>query len=182
MRQCPPRLGLVTDLHPNDRGPKGVFSGAVIANGNLYCPATPKALLALGPLAPNASGAEAIAHDAKTAERARYKLGESARLTPTAITVSPVRRVGKAALPAAGRLHGFVPGPPEIFVPPPSPPTCCVQASITVPPSVNAKTTPKHDYPSAAHRRSYGRRTAVERAYASLKDRATTNIDRGWCG
>lgn len=70
---------------------------------------------------------------------------------------------------------------PEIFVPPPSPPTCCVQASITVPPSVNAKTTPKHDYPSAAHRRSYGRRTAVERAYASLKDRATTNIDRGWC-
>ncbi len=34
---------LVQDLHPHDRGPKGTHQGAVIANGNLYCPQTPLA-------------------------------------------------------------------------------------------------------------------------------------------
>ena len=43
------------DLHPNDRGIKGTFQGAVIANGNLYCPCTPKALFELGPPAPRAT-------------------------------------------------------------------------------------------------------------------------------
>ena len=32
---------LVQDLHPHDRGPKGTHHGAIIANGNLYCPAHP---------------------------------------------------------------------------------------------------------------------------------------------
>ncbi len=34
---------LVQDLHPHDRGPKGTHDGAIIANGNLYCPCTPVA-------------------------------------------------------------------------------------------------------------------------------------------
>jgi hypothetical protein len=37
---------LVQDLHPADRGPQGTHHGAIIANGNLYCPAAPKPLLA----------------------------------------------------------------------------------------------------------------------------------------
>jgi hypothetical protein len=41
---------LVMDLHSSDRGPQGTHLGAVIANGCLYCPATPTALLSLGPL------------------------------------------------------------------------------------------------------------------------------------
>ena len=42
---------LVQDLHPLDRGPRGTRHGAIIANGNLYCPAAPKTLLEwrLGP-------------------------------------------------------------------------------------------------------------------------------------
>ena len=46
------RIGarLVIDLHPADRGMKGTFAGAICASGNLYCPGTPKALFALGPL------------------------------------------------------------------------------------------------------------------------------------
>jgi hypothetical protein len=32
---------LIQDLHPHDRGPQGTHAGAIIANGNLYCPATP---------------------------------------------------------------------------------------------------------------------------------------------
>src|SRR6266700_2587610 len=42
--------------------------GAIIANGNLYCPATPKPLLQLGPLAPAATPDETAAHDQQTAE------------------------------------------------------------------------------------------------------------------
>lgn len=48
---------LVTGLHPSDRGPQGTCEGAVICNGSLYCPATPKALLELTPLPPAAEPA-----------------------------------------------------------------------------------------------------------------------------
>ena len=67
--------GLVMDLHPHDRGTQGTFDGAICFNGNLYCPATPKALFTLEPLARGASDAETAAHDRRSAELARYKLG-----------------------------------------------------------------------------------------------------------
>ena len=66
---------LVQDLHPSDRGPRGTHHGAIIANGNLYCPATPRTLLELGPLARDATPEQADAHDQQTAETTRYKLG-----------------------------------------------------------------------------------------------------------
>ena len=46
---------------------------------------------------------------------------------------------------------------------------------------MNAKTAQKHDYPSAAWRRSYARRTGAERGFATVKDPAASNITRGWC-
>ena len=70
---------------------------------------------------------------------------------------------------------------PEILAPPAEPPACCRQKTRTVPPSVNAKTRQKHPYPSAAHRRSYGRRSAAERSNATVKDPASNDISRGWC-
>jgi hypothetical protein len=70
---------LIQDLHPHDRGPRGTSQGAIVANGNLYCPATPRTLLELGPLARAATPEQAAAHDAKTAEAARYKLGRLTR-------------------------------------------------------------------------------------------------------
>jgi hypothetical protein len=81
LRQAGARL--VQDLHPSDRGPKGTHEGAIIANGNLYCPMTP--------------------------------------------------------------------------------------------PQVAAKTRQKHDYPSAAHRRSCTRRTGAERTFSTAKDPASNN-------
>ena len=66
---------LVTDLHPFDRGPKGTHGGAVIFNGALYCPSTPKALFDLGPLARDATKERIQAHDQLTAELDRYRLG-----------------------------------------------------------------------------------------------------------
>ena len=69
---------------------------------------------------------------------------------------------------------------PQILTPPEHPPACCTQQTITVPPEVAAKTRQKHDYPSAAHRKSYARRTGAERTFSTAKDPASNNITRGW--
>jgi hypothetical protein len=70
---------------------------------------------------------------------------------------------------------------PEILQPPEDPQACCTQLTITVPPEVNAKTAQKHDYPSAAWRRSYSRRSGAERGFATAKDPASNDISRGLC-
>jgi hypothetical protein len=72
-------------------------------------------------------------------------------------------------------------GRPEVLQPPEHPQACCTQQTITVPPDVLAKTAQKHDYPSAAWRRSYARRSAAERGFATAKDPAASTIARGWC-
>jgi hypothetical protein len=178
------RLGarLVQDLHPHDRGPKGTHMGAIAANGNLYCPATPKALLELSPLAPAASEEQQTAHDQKCAELQRHKLAAiTGRDRDGYHRVACPATHDKLRCPLRPESMTLAHDRPEVLSPPEHPPVCCRQQTITVPPSVNAKTAQKHDYPSPAHRRSYTRRTAAERAYASVKDTAATDLSRGWC-
>ncbi len=178
------RLGaeLVMDLHPHDRGTQGTYKGAISHNGSLYCPATPGGLFGLGPLSRQASAAETAAHDERSDELARYKLGRATR--------DDIDGFHRVMCPAAlGKLRcGLKESSmalsyerPEVVSPPEHPPPCCSQLTITVGPEVNAKTAQKHDYPSKAHRQSFARRTAVERTYATIKDPATTDISRGWC-
>lgn len=178
------RLGadLVQDLHPNDRGPQGTHMGAVRANGNLYCPAVPTALLELQPLARGASEAETAAHDRKAAELGRYKLSPITGCDSDGYhRVACPAAQGKLRCPLRPESMKLDHARPEVLSPPEHPPACCEQKTITVPASVNAKTVQKHDYPSPAHRRSYARRTAAERAYATVKDPATNDVSRGWC-
>ena len=173
---------LVMDLHPNDRGPRGTFEGAVVCNGQLYCPTTPMALLDLGPLRRGASSEQAADHDARCQELARYKFSAIAACDPDGYQrLSCPASAGKLRCswkPASMVLRA---DRPSVLEPPEGGPRCCRQATITVPPQVNEKTRQAHDYPSAAHRASYGRRTAAERAYASLADPSTGGIRRGWC-
>src|SRR5256884_9987955 len=68
---------------------------------------------------------------------------------------------------------------PEILQPPEHPQACCEQQTITVPPDVLAKTAQKHDYPSAAWRRPYARRTGAERGFPPPKDPPTNHNPRG---
>jgi hypothetical protein len=173
---------LVQDLHPHDRGPKGTHDGAIISNGNLYCPKAPRSLLEIGPLTRSATGEDTAAHDTRTAELARYKLGR--------ITADDADGYHRVTCPAAAgkircplRPTSMTPDRdrPEILQPPQHPQACCTQQTITVPADVLAKTAQKHDYPSAAHRRSYARRTGAERGFATAKDPATNDISRGWC-
>jgi hypothetical protein len=172
---------LIQDLHPHDRGPRGTHHGAIIANGNLYCPATPRTLLELASLARDATTDQAAAHDQQPAETARYKPG---RITGDdedgyhrVMCPAVMGKIRCPLRPASKRLDR---NRPEILTPPGHPPDCCTQQTITVPPGVAAKTRQKHDYPSAAHRRSCARRTGAERTFATAKDPASNNIARGW--
>jgi hypothetical protein len=173
---------LVQDLHPHDRGPRGTHHGAIIANGNLYCPATPRPLTELGPLARTATGEQAADHDRQTAELARYRLG---RLTADDEDgyhrVRCPAAIGKIRCPLRPASMTLDRDRPEVLQPPEHPQACCTQQTITVPPDVLAKTAQKHDYPSAAWRRSYARRTGAERGFATAKDPASNDIARGWC-
>jgi len=173
---------LIQDLHPHDRGPQGTHAGAIIANGNLYCPATPATLLQLGPLPRDATPDQITVHDTQATELARHKLGRI-----TADDADGYHRVtcpaamGKIRCPLRAGSMTRDRSRPEILTPPQHPPACCTQQTITVPPQVAAKTRQKHDYPSPAHRRSYARRTSSERTFSTIKDTATSNIARGWC-
>jgi hypothetical protein len=173
---------LVQDLHPHDRGPQGTYHGAIITNGNLYCPATPRPLLHLGPLPPGTTADQVTVHDTQAAELARHKLG---RLTADdadgyhRVTCPAV--MGKLRCPLRPASMTLDRSRPEILTPPQHPPACCTQQTLTIPPSVAAKTRQKHDYPSPAHRRSYARRTAAERGFSTIKDPASNTISRGWC-
>jgi len=172
---------LVQDLHPADRGPQGTHQGAIICNGCLYCPATPKPLLELVPPPPGASAADVAAHDQQTAELARHKLSLHA-----ADDADGYRRLacpaaaGKTRCPLRPASMTLSRDRPEILTPPAHPPACCTQQTITASPDVAAKTRQKHHYPSAAWRRSCARRTAAERLNSTVKDTATTSIARGW--
>jgi hypothetical protein len=173
---------LIVDLHPHDRGPQGTHHGAIIANGNLYCPCTPEPLLHLGPLSPAATPEEIAAHDQQAAELARHKLGRiSSDDADGYHRATCPAALGKIRCPLRPDSMKLSRDRPEILSPPEHPPACCTQRTITVPPAVAAKTRQKHDYPSPAHRASYARRTASERTFSTIKDPATTSIARGWC-
>jgi hypothetical protein len=173
---------LVQDLHPHDRGPRGTHHGAIISNGCLYCPATPRPLLDLGPLARDATREQAADWERQTAELARYKLGRLTADDPDGYhRVQCPAATGKIRCPLRPASMTLDRDRPEILTPPEHPQACCTQQTITVPPDVLAKTAQKHDYPSAAWRRSYARRTGAERGFATAKDPASNDIARGWC-
>ena len=172
---------LVMDLHPADRGPRGTHEGAIISNGNLYCPAVPTALLEIGPLSRSASEEEARAHDQRTAELARYKLGriscddeEGTHRVMCPAAMGKVRCVLRKESVALDYTH------PEVVSPPEEAPVCCTQKTISVPVSIDTKRRQKHDYPSKAHRLSYNRRTGSERTFSWFQDPASGGIRRGW--
>jgi len=173
---------LIMDLHPNDRGPHGTHMGATRHNGNLYCPATPTTLLELAPLPPGATIEQTENHDQRCGELAKYKLSPITGYDPDGYRrVSCPAAQGKLRCPNRPASITLPHDHPTILTPPQPPPVCCTQQTITVPPTVNAKTAQKHGYPSREHRLSYNRRTAAERTFATLTDRATNDLSRGWC-
>jgi hypothetical protein len=131
---------VIVQVHGADRGPKGTHHGAIIANGNLYCPATPRTLLELGPLARDATPDQAGAHDRQTAETARYKLGKITSDDEDGYhRVMCPAAMGKIRCPLRPASMRLDRNRPEILTPPGHPPACCTQQTITVPPEVTGR-------------------------------------------
>ena len=119
---------LVQELHPSDRGPHGTHHGAIISNGNLYCPDAPRQLLELGPLARGATREQAAAHNTRTAELARYKLGKITAEDPDGYhRVMCPAVMGKIRCPLRPQSMTLNRDRPEILTQPPDPPACCTQ-------------------------------------------------------
>ena len=173
---------LVMDLHPSDRGTQGTHAGAVLWNGNLYCPATPPALFDFAPLRRGADPEQTAAHDRRSGELARHKLGRVAGPDRDGYhRVACPAVMGKVRCPRHEASMALPLTRPEVLSPPEHPPACCTQKTITVAASINQKTAQRHDYPGPAWRRSYARQSAAERANARIKDPATVDVARGWC-
>jgi hypothetical protein len=134
------------------------------------------------PLARGAGQDEVAAHDRRSGELARYKLGVLSATDPDGYhRVACPAVLGKVRCPL--RADSIAPSldHPEVLASPEHPPVCCTQVTITVPPQVNAKTAQRHDYPGKAWRRSFARRSAAERSNARIKDPATSDVAGGWC-
>jgi len=173
---------LVQDLHPHDRGTKGTFGGAVVWNGELYCPATPPAFFGLGPLPRGATCEERDAHDRAFHELSSYRLSRiSADDSDGYHRVICPAVAGKIRCPLRPASMSRPYDRPEVASAPGHLPTCCSQQTMTIAPSVAEKTAQRHPYPGPEWRASYGRRSAAERASATLKDPARVSIERGWC-
>ena len=99
---------LVQDLHPHDRGPNGTHDGAIVSNGNPYCPATPRTLPELGPLPREATPGQVAAHDAKTAETAPRRAASPAASPATTRTATTASSVPPSSARSAAR-----PAPPR---------------------------------------------------------------------
>ena len=168
---------------PHDRGPRGTHHGAIIANGNLYCPATPRPLLELGPLARDATPEQVSrARHRRPPRLARHKLGRI-----TADDADGYHRVmcpaamGKIRCPLRPASMTLTRDRPEILTPPEHPPACCTQQTITVPPQVAPRPRRNTTTPRPRTGASYARRTGAERTFSTAKDPASNNIARGWC-
>ncbi|MGD0441070.1 MAG: hypothetical protein ABSB52_10645 [Acidimicrobiales bacterium] len=143
---CPSGCGarvanLVMELRRNGRGPQGTFTLAILRNGSLYCSGTPKALFEFGPLARDASLGEAEAHDRQTAELSCDKLGKITKPdTDGHHRVVCPAVVAKCRCPLRPDSMELSSDHPKVFYLPNQAPRCCLQMSLTVPPSINAKT------------------------------------------
>ena len=135
-------------------------------------------------LSPNRTGLRAAIRKSqlRAVIMARHKLGRLTADDPDGYhRVQCPAAAGKIRCPLRPASMTLDRDRPEILQPPEHPQACRAQQTITVPPDVLAKTAQKHDYPSAAWRRSYARRTGAERGFATAKDPATNDISRGWC-
>ena len=178
---------MIRDLHPNSTAARTAPTAArPAANGNLYCPATPTTLLARG-RTPTRRDRRADRHP-RPAVRRTGRATNSPR-SPDATTTAAARVICPAA---QGKIR--CPLRPEPISPtattaPPMPRPARAPARPLHPtddhrrrPPMNAKTAREARLPlSLAHRTSYNRRTAAERTFATLTDRATNDLSRGWC-
>ncbi len=94
---------LVQDLHPHDRGPKGTHEGAIIANGNLYCPAPPAPCWKSVPWAPAPPRRRSPRTTRRPPKQPAASSAGSPATTPTATACSAPPPWARSAAPSGPR-------------------------------------------------------------------------------
>ena len=160
--------------------PRGTHQGAVIANGSLYCPQTPRTLLELAPLPPAATAGQTAVHDQQTAELARCELAGTRRRHRRLPPGQLPRHGRQDPLPAPPGLDAAQPGPARILARPGTRPPAATQRPITVPAQVAARTSPGTRLP--IHRLAAVISAAPPRRRpAPIKTPPATTSPAGWC-
>jgi len=175
MRQLPPKIRPGHRPAPQRPRAQGVFLGRSSPTATCIARHTQGAV---GPrsAAPNARS-EAIAMTPRRPSGPRYKLGRISSPDPDGyhrVACPPCR---ESCAARCGPTPWLCPWTTGDLRPSPQPPTC-LSSQHHRPAVGQRQDNPKHDYPSAATA-APTRRTAVERAYASLKDRPppTSTVD-----
>ena len=160
--------------------PPGTHDGAIIANGNLYCPAIPRTLLDLGPLAPAATPEDTAVHDTRNTEPPAINSAASPPTTPTATTASRAPPPCARSAARSAPTHDPERSRPEILTPRSTRQPACTQQTLPSTPSCPgenpATRLPLRRAPPllrAAHRR----RTRLRRHQRPCHQ----HISRGWC-
>lgn len=174
----------VFDLTTYQLGVSGTVRGALVIDGQLFSPGTPKALRDLVPPGANSAPEVVEEYREKVTRRAAYALPRHGSPKPSgAQTFTCPARAGRLSCPLvpAGQARtrkGTVPLP--VLSPPPVAldGTVCSQRYV----SVDAADLPldqQHLFGSWEWARSYARRSRVEGFFGSVKNQACENLNRG---
>ncbi len=129
-----------------------------------------------------ALAAEIAAHDQTSAELSRYKLGSI-----TAVDSDGYHRVccpavaGKLRCPLRTASMALSYTQPTVLEPPRGTAGVLSPADSHRPGPGEREDESKARLPGEAWRRSYARRSAVERSNSRIKDPATIDVQKGWC-
>lgn len=174
----------VFDLTAYQLGVSGTVRGALVIDGQLHSPGTPKALQQLTPPGANAAPELVEEYREKVARRTAYALPKhgSPKASGAQLFTCPAR-VGKLSCPLvpaaqARTRKGVVPLPVLSAPKQALDGTVCSQRYV----SVDADQLPldqPHLFGSWEWAASYARRSRVEGYFGSLKNEATENIRRG---
>jgi hypothetical protein len=172
----------VMDVNPQYLGPQGTYEGALLVDDQLLCPCTPKKFLELG--RPNRRSRDddewsRYFNDLDERQRYAFHTHGSRRVEGGQRMRCPAERKAVRCGLKEEKSRSAPAEAPKILKPPDRPPKVCAQSTITVPPHVLGKIRQKHAYFSQEWIESYNRRTAVERSFSRIKDKACIDLDRG---
>jgi hypothetical protein len=170
----------VLDLHPTQYGSRGSHQGARIITGVPHCPATPDSFNTIQrpERLAESSALDQFITDISRREQWAFRRVNGPDQTGKERYECPAR-AGKIRCP----LHKTtMTGPlalPKVIQPPPDPPTCCTQRTITVAGGIDTKSRQRHYWGSRDWIKAFSRRSRVEGWFGNLKNDSTEALNRG---
>lgn len=172
-------MNLVFDLHRTDRGPKGTHEGALVVDGDLYCPALPKPFHHLEPPTVHAPRKTIEAFQTKIEIRRKYGFKKLARRPDKDgyMRMQCPAAAGKIRCPYQPKSLQLPFDKPTVSEPPAAKPKCCSQQTITVPPIVAIKPLARPQQPKQTKGHPY------RVAFAGVQTPAgpSTTYSSSWC-